>query len=77
MGQELESATKDEIFRNYQLNKELVSKAEQQAIIMHCLPAYRGKEITDEVFESQTSRIFNQAENRLHVQQGLLAQLLK
>ena len=77
MGQESESETKDEIFKNYQLNKDLVSKAEENAIVLHCLPAYRGKEITNEVFESPTSRIFNQAENRLHVQQALLAHFLK
>ena len=54
----------------------LVTNAQKDAIILHCLPAYRNKEITDAVIESKNSRIFQQAENRLHVQQGLLACLL-
>ena len=53
-----------------------MAKANKDAIILHCLPAYRSKEITDEVIESKKSRIFDQAENRLHVQQALLASLL-
>ena len=53
-----------------------MSKADKDAIILHCLPAYRSKEITDEVFESEKSRIFEQAENRMHVQQALLSCLL-
>ena len=53
-----------------------MTKADKDAIILHCLPAYRNKEITDAVMESEKSRIFQQAENRLHVQQALLACLL-
>ena len=56
-----------------QLISDLVRKADKDAIILHCLPAYRSKEITDEVIESKKSRIFEQAENRLHVQQALLS----
>ena len=52
-----------------------MTKADKDAIILHCLPAYRSKEITDEVLESKNSRIFDQAENRMHVQQALLAAL--
>ena len=55
---------------------DLVDKANENAIVMHCLPAYRSKEITDKVIDSKKSRIFDQAENRLHVQQALLANLL-
>ena len=54
----------------------LVTKANKDAIVLHCLPAYRNKEISDAAMESENSRIFQQAENRLHVQQGLLACLL-
>ena len=59
------------------VDKKLVSKANENSIVLHCLPAYRGKEITEEVMDSEKSRIFNQAENRLHVQQALLAALIK
>ena len=55
---------------------DLVKKANENAIVMHCLPAYRSKEITDQVIDSKKSRIFEQAENRLHVQQALLANIL-
>ena len=57
----------------FSINKNLVSKADKDAIVLHCLPAYRDKEITDEIIESNKSRIFEQAENRLHAQQALLA----
>ena len=77
MGQESVFEYKGNLFKNYSLNKKVLSKAANNAIILHCLPAYRGKEITDEIIESQNSRVFNQAENRLHVQQALLAKFLK
>ena len=67
---------KDKFFSGFTIDNDLVSKAEKDAIILHCLPAYRSKEITDEVFESKKNRIFDQAENRLHAQQALLACLL-
>ena len=60
----------------FTLDNNLISKAHENAIILHCLPAYRSKEITNEVIESKKSRIFDQAENRMHVQQALLACLL-
>ena len=67
---------KDKDFDGFTIDRNLVSKANKDAIILHCLPAYRSKEITDEVFESKKNRIFDQAENRLHVQQALLSCLL-
>ena len=76
MGEENKKAEKDKFFNGFTIDNDLVSKAEKDAIILHCLPAYRSKEITDEVFESKNSRIFEQAENRLHAQQALLSCLL-
>ena len=67
---------KDKDFKGFTIDRNLVNKANKDAIILHCLPAYRSKEITDEVIESKKSRIFEQAENRLHVQQALLASFL-
>ena len=64
---------KDKVFKGFTIDSNLVAKADKDAIILHCLPAYRAKEITDEVIESKNSRIFEQAENRMHVQQALLA----
>ena len=76
MGEENQKDEKDKKFKGFSINKELVNKANDKAIVLHCLPAYRGKEITDEVIESKKSRIFEQAENRMHVQQALLSCLL-
>ena len=76
MGEENQKAEKDKIFNGFTIDNHLVSKADKDVIILHCLPAYRSKEITDEVFESKGSRIFEQAENRMHVQQALLSCLL-
>jgi ornithine carbamoyltransferase len=76
MGEENLKAEKDEDFNGFTIDNNLVSKADKDAIILHCLPAYRSKEITDEVIESKKSRIFEQAENRMHVQQVLLSCLL-
>ena len=73
MGEENQKEKKDKLFNGFTIDNDLVSKAEKDAIILHCLPAYRSKEITDEVIESKNSRIFEQAENRMHVQQALLA----
>ena len=75
MGEESLQDKKDNDFSGFTINSDLVSKADKDAIILHCLPAYRSKEITDEVFEGENSRIFQQAENRLHIQQALLASL--
>ena len=76
MGEENKKEEKDKDFNGFTINANLVSNADKDAIILHCLPAYRGKEITDEVIESEKSRIFEQAENRMHVQQALLLSLL-
>jgi len=76
MGEEKQKEEKDKIFNGFTIDSDLVSKADKDAIILHCLPAYRSKEITDEVFEGKKNRIFEQAENRLHAQQALLSCLL-
>ena len=76
MGEENKKAEKDKFFNGFTIDNDLVNKAEKNAIILHCLPAYRSKEITDEVFESSNSRIFKQAENRMHAQQALLSCIL-
>ncbi len=76
MGEEKHRENKDKDFKGYTISDELVSKAEKDAIVLHCLPAYRSKEITDDVIEGKNSRIFQQAENRMHAQQALLASML-
>ncbi len=76
MGEENQKEKKDKDFLGFTIDHNLVRSADKDAIILHCLPAYRSKEITDEVFESKKNRIFDQAENRLHVQQALLSCLL-
>ena len=76
MGEESKKEQKDKNFKGFTIDKNLVTRADKNAIVLHCLPAYRGKEITDEVVESKKSRIFEQAENRMHAQQSLLACLL-
>lgn len=76
MGQEEETEKRRKIFPPYQVNAELLKNAESNAIILHCLPAHRGDEITDEVADGSQSRIFQQAENRLHAQKALLVELL-
>ena len=77
MGEENQKEEKEKVFNRFTIDSDLVSKAEKDSIILHCLPAYRSKEITDEVFESKGNRIFDQAENRLHAQQALLSCLLR
>jgi len=76
MGEENQKEEKDKDFLGFTIDHNLVRNADTDAIVLHCLPAYRSKEITDEVFESKNSRIFEQAENRMHVQQALLSCLL-
>ena len=76
MGEENKKEKKDIDFEGFNINNDLLKKAKKDVIVLHCLPAYRDKEITNEVFESENSRIFEQAENRLHVQQALLASIL-
>ena len=77
MGEENQKEEKDKDFLGFTIDENLVRNADKDSIILHCLPAYRSKEITDEVFESQKSRIFDQAENRLHAQQALLSCILQ
>ncbi len=76
MGQEEEARNRIPLFQPYQLNEQLLSCADAEAIVLHCLPAHRGEEITDEVMEGSHSRVWDQAENRMHVQKAMLASLL-
>ncbi|MBN2210786.1 MAG: ornithine carbamoyltransferase [Sedimentisphaerales bacterium] len=77
MGQEAEKQQRLEVFSGYQVNAELLTAAKPGVKVMHCLPAYRGLEITDDVIEANAKVIFDQAENRLHFQRGLLAYLFR
>jgi ornithine carbamoyltransferase len=76
MGQEAEADVRRVVFAPYQVNEELMAHAKPGALFMHCLPAHRGEEVTSEVFESDASVVFDQAENRLHGQKALLLMLL-
>lgn len=76
MGQEQQTAQRRKDFADYQINEQLVAAAPDHAIVLHCLPAYRNVEITDEVMDGPQSRVFLQAHNRLHAQKGLLAVLI-
>jgi ornithine carbamoyltransferase len=76
MGQEDQAQMRAEIFRPYQVNRDLMAEAAPHAAFMHCLPAHRGEEVTDEVMDGENSVIFEQAENRLHVQKSILYLLL-
>ncbi|HVO72046.1 MAG TPA: ornithine carbamoyltransferase [Aggregatilineaceae bacterium] len=76
MGQEAETSAREKAFPPYQVNAELLSKAPGHAVVMHCLPAHRGYEITDDVADGAQSLLFPQAENRLHAQKAILVQLM-
>jgi ornithine carbamoyltransferase len=76
MGQEASADTRIPVFQPYQVNEQLLTSADSEAIVLHCLPAHRGEEITDEVMEGAQSRIWDQAENRMHAQKALLVSLL-
>lgn len=76
MGQEEETYKRQQVFPPYQVNKQLVSEARPDVIVLHCLPAHRGEEITDEVADGSHSRLFPQAHNRLHAQKAILVRLL-
>ena len=76
MGQEAETAHRLEVFRPYQVNMQLLDKAKPEAIVMHCLPAQRGLEITDEVLDGPQSVVLDEAENRLHAQKAVLTLLM-
>jgi ornithine carbamoyltransferase len=77
MGQESESTERKKIFKKYQVNEKLVKLAKEDYIFMHCLPAHRGDEVVDEVIDSPNSVVFDEAENRLHVQKAIMALLMK
>lgn len=77
MGQEAEKAERIKIFMPYQINAELFKKAKSDALFMHCLPAYRGYEVTSDVIDGKNSVIFDEAENRLHAQKAVMATLMK
>jgi ornithine carbamoyltransferase len=77
MGQEDEAAERQKVFRPYQINSELLRLAKGDAIVLHCLPAHRGEEITAEVLEGPQSVVFDQAENKLHVHKAILAMVIK
>ena len=76
MGQENEKAERDAQFRPFQVNEELLSHASDDAIVLHCLPAHRGEEITDAVMDGTRSAVFDQAENRLHIQKAIMVELM-
>jgi len=77
MGQEKEKAIREKAFKGYQINSDLLKVAKADAIVLHCLPAHRGEEITAEVLEKHSEEIFDEAENRLHAQKAVLWKLLK
>lgn len=77
MGQEAEAAARKAKMQPFQLNSEFMSKCKSDALVMHCLPAHRGEEITDDVVDSANSIVFDQAENRLHVQKAIMATLMQ
>lgn len=76
MGQEEEKKIREKAFAGYQVNKELMGVAKADAMVLHCLPAYREQEITTDVFEAHANEIFDEAENRLHAQKAVLVKLL-
>lgn len=76
MGQEQEKAEREKIFKDYQINNDVLVAAHNDAMVLHCLPAHRGEEITAEVFETHADEIFDEAENRLHAQKAVLVKLL-
>ena len=77
MGQEEEAESRAKLFAPYQVNARLMGLAKPDAIFMHCLPAHRGCEVTDDVIDSPNSVVFDQAENRLHAQKAIMATLMR
>lgn len=77
MGMEKEKAEREKVFKKYQVNSENLKNAKEDVMVMHCLPAHRGEEITEEVFEAHAKEIFDEAENRLHAQKAVMVKLLK
>jgi ornithine carbamoyltransferase len=76
MGQEKEKEARAEAFKKYQINSDVLARARKDAIVMHCLPAHREEEITSEVMDGPHSVVFDQAENRLHVQKAVMEILI-
>ena len=77
MGQEQEKAEREKAFKNFQINAEVMSVAKKDAMVLHCLPAHRGEEITEEVLEAHANEIFDEAENRLHAQKAVMVKLMR
>jgi len=77
MGDEADAKKREKALRPYQVNSEVVKLAKEDCLVMHCLPAHRGKEITDDVIDGENSVVFDQAENRMHVQKALLTMLMR
>jgi len=75
MGQEAEAQARKQVFKDYQVNREMLSAASSDCVVMHCLPAHRGEEITAEVIDGPQAIVFDQAENRMHAQKAIMAQL--
>ncbi len=76
MGMEGEKDDRNQVFKNYQVNDQVMSVANKECMVLHCLPAHRGEEITNEVFEAHADDIFDEAENRLHAQKAVLVKLM-
>jgi ornithine carbamoyltransferase len=76
MGQESEKDKRKVMFKDYQVNKKLMGYAKPDALFMHCLPAHRGEEVTDDVIDSRNSVVFDEAENRLHTQKAVMLALM-
>jgi len=77
MGQESEQKIREAAFAGYQINKEVMASAHSNAIVLHCLPAHRGEEITEDVLEAHANEIFDEAENRLHAQKAVMVTLMQ
>ncbi len=77
MGQEKEKKERENVFKGFQINENNIKKAKDDVMVMHCLPAHRGEEITDGVFEAHAKEIFDEAENRLHAQKAVMVKLMK
>ncbi|HPF89001.1 MAG TPA: ornithine carbamoyltransferase, partial [Candidatus Limiplasma sp.] len=77
MGEEGEAEERKKVFKGYQVNDAVMAVAKPDAMVLHCLPAHRGEEITNEVMEAHADNIFDEAENRLHAQKAVLVKLLK
>ena len=77
MGQEEEKAMRVQIFKDYQVNGDIMNTAHKDAIFLHCLPAYRGYEVTEDVIDGPQSVVFQEAENRLHAEKAVMVKLMK